>query len=344
MGQLNDVAMGVWKTKREAEAARRVDGIGYVVKLEDAEWKLSELKRRDELSHRDSVEPLATLAKGVAAAVNDQLGIFDLTRYTPGQTLDEAAARSLDTTLRGAASAAREQLEYLGQLVAAAKASSIHETLGFKSWTAYLADAIGGQLSLDVDTRRDVVALLDGEGMSQRAIAGAIGVSQKTVDRDLDELSHDDSVDDSDARRTGLDGKSRPAHPKRKPEPKREPLTAEQAAVIADFDHWQAGWRPGPDGSLTAPADMPKPEPEAGLSPEALAEFMAIDKRIDAADERIRQCRGQGRILPWSQRIPAVPSRTAATPDEVKVIAGALEKAARVIEELAAELRDWEES
>ena len=34
-----------------------------------------------------------------------------------------------------------------------------------------------------VDQRRQVVALLAGKGMSQRAIADAVGVSQKTVDR-----------------------------------------------------------------------------------------------------------------------------------------------------------------
>src|SRR5258706_188459 len=75
-----------------------------------------------------------------------------------------------------------------------AKNGQIHLALGHHSWTAYLADVvqIGSQ---DRDERRKIIALLSGEGMSQRAIASVVGVSQKTVDRDIGEVSHDDSVE-----------------------------------------------------------------------------------------------------------------------------------------------------
>jgi hypothetical protein len=127
--------------------------------------------------------------------------------------LDRDAAARLDKRIRLMAATARENLAKIAMLVDEAKAGQIHEALGFPSWTAYLADALGGQLELSTDTRRAVVELMAGEGMSQRAIATAVGVSQKTVDRDLDKVSHGDSPEPAPV--TGLDGKTytRPATP-----------------------------------------------------------------------------------------------------------------------------------
>ena len=80
------------------------------------------------------------------------------------------------------------------QLIARAKAKRIHEALGFKSWTAYVADVIGIEMTkLPVDDRRQIVALLAGEGIESTGDCAVVGVSQKTVDRDLDQVSHDDS-------------------------------------------------------------------------------------------------------------------------------------------------------
>jgi hypothetical protein len=132
-------------------------------------------------------------------------------------------ARSVDAALRSEARTIAASMTRFRELIDTAKTGRIHQALGFTSWTAYIADVIGTDMgSLPVDDRRQIVALLAGEGMSQRAIADAVGVSQKTVDRDLDQLSHDDSVDvDLPATVTGLDNKQRPAHPaRRKPTPK----------------------------------------------------------------------------------------------------------------------------
>ena len=95
--------------------------------------------------------------------------------------------------------------------------------LGFKSWTDYVADVVGKDMTkLPVDDRRQIVELLAGEGMSQRQIAAAVGVSQKTVDRDLDQVSHNDSPDDQVITEpkpiTGRDGKTyRPGGTARRP-------------------------------------------------------------------------------------------------------------------------------
>ena len=139
--------------------------------------------------------------------------------------LDVAAATRLDTRIRLMAGTVRDNLIKLGELVDEAKTGQIHVALGFASWTAYLADALGGQLDLDTGSRRAVVELLAGEGMSQRAIATAVGVSQKTVDRDLDHVSHGDSREPV----TGLDGKcyfprlTRELDPPPEPDPEPEP-------------------------------------------------------------------------------------------------------------------------
>ncbi len=115
--------------------------------------------------------------------------------------LDLGASERLDRRIRLMADTIRDNIAKLTGLIEEAKQGQIHAALGFASWTAYLADALGGRLELDTDSRREVVALMSGEGMSQRAIARAVGVSQKTVDRDLDkavQVSHGDSPDDED--------------------------------------------------------------------------------------------------------------------------------------------------
>lgn len=111
--------------------------------------------------------------------------------------------------------------------------------LGFKSWTDYVADVVGKDMTkLPVDDRRQIVELLAGEGMSQRQIAAAVGVSQKTVDRDLDQVSHNDSPDDQVITEpkpiTGRDGKTyrpKPPQPQQESKQRRWPITEEFRAL-----------------------------------------------------------------------------------------------------------------
>lgn len=151
--------------------------------------------------------------------------------------LDQHSAERLDKRLRLMAGTARDNFEKVGRLLDEAKRGQVHEVLGFKSWTAYVADAVGGQLQLSGDARQAMVGMLAGEGMSVRAIAAATGVSKSTVDRDLAQVSHDgtgvietdpkvgvpqrdtlETVSDEAPAVTGLDGKSY-SKPKRKPKP-----------------------------------------------------------------------------------------------------------------------------
>jgi hypothetical protein len=152
----------------------------------------------------------------------------------------------LDKMLRYHARAFDHYWERLEPLIAEAKTREIHKDLGFKSWPDYIADVARYEMpnvSRSVEQRRQIVALLAGEGMSQRAIAVALGTSQSTVrddvaevsrnyspDIDVDQMSHDDSPAEAvDAEVvepkpiTGRDGKTYPK-PKPKPQPAR-PVT-----------------------------------------------------------------------------------------------------------------------
>lgn len=145
---------------------------------------------------------------------------------------------SLDRQLRGCARDVDQSWARLAEAVTAVITNEVHDALGFKSVVAYLADVMRTEmpdLAGNLELRRHMVALLDEQAhLSQRAISAVVGVSQKTVDRDLDQLSREDSVGeqlatvtDLDGKRTGLDGKQRPAHPKPRPAP--EPETQDAA-------------------------------------------------------------------------------------------------------------------
>jgi hypothetical protein len=146
--------------------------------------------------------------------------------------LDRNKAEVLAGRIRRLAKQAGEQLVQVGRLLDQAQAGRVHETLGFPSWTAYVADALGGQLQLSGEARQAMVQLMAGEGMSVRAIVSATGASKSTVARHIGEVSHngtpepeldvshDGTPDDNRASEpatvTGLDGKTY-TKPKRKP-------------------------------------------------------------------------------------------------------------------------------
>jgi ParB family chromosome partitioning protein len=100
----------------------------------------------------------------------------------------------------------RRGLEDLVPVIAAAYAARDWEHFGFESWGAYLADF--GQLRLGRPERAEVVGQLRAEGLSQPAIAGALGVSVGTVHGDLQEPFNSEKLP---KRIVGLDGKNRPA-------------------------------------------------------------------------------------------------------------------------------------
>lgn len=129
--------------------------------------------------------------------------------------LSKTEAKKLDrrirsTTDKAATSHAKtlDLFDELKALLIEAKTGDIHKALGLKSWTAYLADAVNMPVP-EREDRKVLTQFLSGQGMSQRAIAATLGVSQKTIDRDLD----GEEVD-PDATVTSLDGVERPKNGK----------------------------------------------------------------------------------------------------------------------------------
>lgn len=95
-------------------------------------------------------------------------------------------------------------LEDLAPVIIEAYKQRDWEHFGFATWSEYLADF--GQLRLPRLERQSAVEVMRREGMSQPAIAEALGVSQPTVHADLALIDSDKLPD----RITGLDGKDRP--------------------------------------------------------------------------------------------------------------------------------------
>lgn len=100
--------------------------------------------------------------------------------------LSSGEAQRLTQRIKLTAGSIRDGLFKLRNLVDEAKASNAWQVLGYPSWTAYLADALGSEpMRLSREDRQELVEYLSGEGMSTRAIAPIVGVHHDTVATDL---------------------------------------------------------------------------------------------------------------------------------------------------------------
>jgi hypothetical protein len=142
------------------------------------------------------------------------------------QPLTEKEAKALDKKIRSASDKLSTQTENLLDLLEQAAAGSIHEALGLPSWTAWFKDAVQINIS-DRFERKELVKMMSGKGMSQRAIAGSLGVSQKTVDRDLE----GEEVEEG-ATVTSLDGAQRPKAKAKDVEPEEDDEEYIDAEVV----------------------------------------------------------------------------------------------------------------
>lgn len=115
------------------------------------------------------------------------------------EVMDTDQAHRLDSRIRLLSNTIGDNLTKLTDLIAEAKRGQIHLALGFPSWTAYLSSALSQlEMALAGPARRELVTLLADEGMSNRAIAQAVGVSEITVRRDKEQVRHDVAPDESE--------------------------------------------------------------------------------------------------------------------------------------------------
>jgi hypothetical protein len=106
----------------------------------------------------------------------------------------EIGARELDQNLRSRARDFDTAWDRLEPLIVEARDRRIYGELGFTSWPQYIADVCQTEMpnvARVVDQRRPLVALLADEGMSNRAIAAAVGVNEISVRRDMQSLRQD---------------------------------------------------------------------------------------------------------------------------------------------------------
>ncbi len=161
-------------------------------------------------------------------------------------SLTEAAAARLTTLIQLRLGLIADNVEQVLLLIEEAKNGNAHTALGYRSWGEYVADRFAGQLTrLSRAERLPLVALLTGTGMSTRAIAPIVGVSQRTVVDDVSSSAHvapdlgvqpaaADATPVELAPVTGLDGKTYARTEPRKPN--REPLPDRARRLGSDID------------------------------------------------------------------------------------------------------------
>ncbi len=94
-------------------------------------------------------------------------------------------AEAITTAIAGHLDALAENYAAVLPLIREAIEKGVPEILGYRSVGEYVSDRFKGALTgLGIDVRREVVAELSGAGLSTRAIAPIVGVSNYTVHAD----------------------------------------------------------------------------------------------------------------------------------------------------------------
>jgi hypothetical protein len=177
----------------------------------------------------------------------------------------------------------------LAELIEEAQHRNIHTDLGFASWPKYIADVVKTNLphiGKDTEARQSLVGVLTGAGLSGRAQAEIVGVSNATISRDQ-EVLHDVTPDATPiATVTSINGGTftKPA-PKPKPDPKPEPVAAQTQSATPKVD------------KLTAEVDA--------VIAEAQALAAKVDAISDALDDRKLKV-ADGTLYSLDKRIKAV--------------------------------------
>lgn len=106
--------------------------------------------------------------------------------------LTEAEARRLTERIRTALDRVSTAWADLAERVHEAQERRADLALGYASWAEYVETELRPPAGMAVDVRRQLVGLLSGLGMSTRAIAPVVGVSQDTVVKDRARQVKDD--------------------------------------------------------------------------------------------------------------------------------------------------------
>lgn len=98
------------------------------------------------------------------------------------------AAERRAERIRLTATSFMEARDKMSSLLVEAQREGDHETMGYRSWTEYIAALFSDTplMRLSRDERKVIVADLAEQGMSSRAIAPVVGAGYRTVQRDIE--------------------------------------------------------------------------------------------------------------------------------------------------------------
>lgn len=156
------------------------------------------------------------------------------------KTITLAEAERMAAEIRELAAVARDGFEKLTYAVKEAKATNIHQVLGYRSWPEFIEAQFGGKIEVHGAARLEVMAFLAGEGMGVRSIAAITDSSKSTVSRVLNQVSQSGTGESEGAQAVtegkityGRDDKKyRKPKPRKKPEPK--PVDEKKPAEVDD--------------------------------------------------------------------------------------------------------------
>lgn len=146
------------------------------------------------------------------------------------------------------------------QQLAVLRSRGVHKLLGFDDFSEYVHKRIGGYVRMSIEERRQAVKELANDGLSQREVAEVIGVSQSTVQRDLDSYESPDEFENEVYQEDSGDADSNGSS-----EDPPEPTTAEKRKANEDARK----------AILETPAD---PKIEEGLH---VGDFFELADRIE---------------------------------------------------------------
>lgn len=115
------------------------------------------------------------------------------------KTITLAEAEQMAAEIRELAAVARDGFEKLTHAVKEAKATNIHQVLGYRSWPEFIEAQFGGKIEVHGAARLEVMAFLAGEGMGVRSIAAITDSSKSTVSRVLNQVSQSGTAGLGDA-------------------------------------------------------------------------------------------------------------------------------------------------
>lgn len=126
--------------------------------------------------------------------------------HTMSENMTREQAETVTEEIRTTGKALATARTKFASAVKRAKDGNAHAALGFKSWTEYVASTFENMPGLGKADHEYLTGFMAGEGMSSRAVARVLGISQSTAARMIRALEEKGEVSE-DRTVEGTDGK-----------------------------------------------------------------------------------------------------------------------------------------